>query len=328
MLALQELLPFLADGIDDDDEVLVAIAKSLGNFVDHVGGPKYAETLLPTLELLLTVGELLSRVLQILGRILTCIPHTRQSLICVVLSEESTVREAASASTKVIAASLPKAVIQGQYATMVANLATKEWFTARISAATLIASLYPHLTSIQQEEHLKYYDTLCRDDTPMVRRVAAQNLGAMLDAVVTTSGRSTLAENGVVSTVLIPLYETLASNEQPDSVRLQTTENCVTFGKVLSKFSPDYTGAEIGLVKRLLPLILATIDDRSWRVRWTAASKFADVIAGFDKLPGVMDSLVPAYEKLLQDPEAEVSYPLRWMFERRSSTAHISLSCC
>lgn len=59
MLALQELLPFLADGIDDDDEVLVAIAKSLGNFVDHVGGPQFAETLLPTLELLLTVGTLL-----------------------------------------------------------------------------------------------------------------------------------------------------------------------------------------------------------------------------------------------------------------------------
>lgn len=50
-------MPFLADGIDDDDEVLVAIAKSLGNFIDYVGGPEYAETLLPTLELLLTVGK-------------------------------------------------------------------------------------------------------------------------------------------------------------------------------------------------------------------------------------------------------------------------------
>lgn len=60
------------------------------------------------------------------------------------------------------------------------------------------------------------------------------------------------------------------------------------------------------LVKRLLPLIVATIDDRSWRVRWTAAAKFADAIAAYDALPEVMDSLIPAYEKLLQDPEAEV----------------------
>lgn len=203
---------------------------------------------------------------------------------------------------------------------MVANLATKEWFTARISAATLIASMYPNLSTLQQEEHLKYYDALCRDDTPMVRRVAAQNLGAMLDAVVTANGRSSLSENGVVPTVLIPLYEILASNEQPDSVRLQTTENCVMFGKVLSKFSPDYTVTELALVKRLLPLILATIDDRSWRVRWTAASKFADVIAGYDKLPDVMDSLVPAYEKLLQDPEAEVRIVIRF----RSDLLHFS----
>lgn len=64
--------------------------------------------------------------------------------------------------------------------------------------------------------------------------------------------------------------------------------------------------SEIALIKRILPLVLATIDDRSWRVRWTAAAKFAGVIYSFDKLPDVMDSLVPAYEKLLQDPEAEV----------------------
>jgi len=76
----------------------------------------------------------------------------------------------------------------------------------------------------------------------------------------------------------------------------------------LNSLSSDgtFTESELSLVKRLLPLIVATIDDRSWRVRWTAASKFSDVIAAFDGIPDVMDSLIPAYEKLLQDPEAEV----------------------
>jgi serine/threonine-protein phosphatase 2A regulatory subunit A len=64
--------------------------------------------------------------------------------------------------------------------------------------------------------------------------------------------------------------------------------------------------SETALIRRLLPLIVATIDDRSWRVRWTAAAKFADVIRAYSTLPFVMDSLIPAYEKLLQDPEAEV----------------------
>jgi serine/threonine-protein phosphatase 2A regulatory subunit A len=93
-----------------------------------------------------------------------------------------------------------------------------------------------------------------------------------------------------------------------DSVRLQTTENCVAFGRVMGNLASQgsLTGAELTLVKRLLPLIVATIDDRSWRVRWTAAAKFADVITAYNSLPNVMDSLIPAYEKLLQDPEAEV----------------------
>lgn len=55
--SVQELLPFVADGIDDDDEVLVAVAAALGNLVAHVGGSEHAETLLAPLELLLTVGK-------------------------------------------------------------------------------------------------------------------------------------------------------------------------------------------------------------------------------------------------------------------------------
>ena len=51
---------------------------------------------------------------------------------------------------------------------------------------------------------------------------------------------------------------------------------------------------EIILLKRLLPLIVASVDDRYWRVRWTAAAKFADVVSNYDGLPSAMDSLVPA----------------------------------
>jgi len=91
---------------------------------------------------------------------------------------------------------------------------------------------------------------------------------------------------------------------------LQTTENCVAFGRVVGKLTSDddsnLKASELALIKRLLPLIVATIDDRSWRVRWTAAAKFADVITSYNAIPNVMDSLIPAYEKLLQDPEAEV----------------------
>lgn len=74
----------------------------------------------------------------------------------------------------------------------------------------------------------------------------------------------------------------------------------------LSGKGVQLTEFEKALIARLLPLIVATIDDRSWRVRWTAAAKFADIISAYNGLPNAMDALIPSYEKLLQDPEAEV----------------------
>jgi serine/threonine-protein phosphatase 2A regulatory subunit A len=43
--------------VDDEDEVLLAIAEELGNFVEYVGGPEHAITLLGPLEILATVEE-------------------------------------------------------------------------------------------------------------------------------------------------------------------------------------------------------------------------------------------------------------------------------
>lgn len=152
----------------------------------------------------------------------------------------------------------------------------------------------------------------------MVRRIASRNLGSLVCTVAETMGPSSIAENGPISTTLLDLLELLAGGDQPDSVRLHTTENCVSFGNAMTllKEKADLnsmdqneefiTTRSNALVKRILPLIVATIDDRSWRVRWTAASKFALVVKGFSSLNGTMDALVPAYEKLLQDPEAEV----------------------
>ncbi len=177
-------MPFLIDGVDDEDEVLLALANSLGKMVGQVGGQSYAHTLLPPLELLLTV-------------------------------EEITVRDAACASTQHISENLPDETFQNQYAAMLIRLATKEWFTARISSAGLMAKAYPRLTSTQQQEHLQIFAQLCRDETPMVRRVAAQNLGTILENVVRAIGRVSLQEDGVVTKLFIPLYEELASTEQP-----------------------------------------------------------------------------------------------------------------
>jgi serine/threonine-protein phosphatase 2A regulatory subunit A len=139
----------------------------------------------------------------------------RMFTLATIPPEESTVRDAASKSAQAVAKVLPPETFQVQYAAMLVKLATKEWFTARISSAALISGAYSKLTKAQQQDHLNHFAQLCRDDTPMVRRVAAQFLGKMLHNVVEAAGRSSLEKDGAVTTKLIPLYEELASNDQP-----------------------------------------------------------------------------------------------------------------
>lgn len=56
-----ELLPFLVENNDDEDEVLLAMAEELGKFVPYVGGPNFAYTLLQPLEQLSQVEETVVR---------------------------------------------------------------------------------------------------------------------------------------------------------------------------------------------------------------------------------------------------------------------------
>lgn len=56
-----ELVPFLQESKDDEDEVLQAIAEELGDFVPLVGGPAFAPCLLPPLESVSTVEETVVR---------------------------------------------------------------------------------------------------------------------------------------------------------------------------------------------------------------------------------------------------------------------------
>lgn len=47
--------------MEDEDEVLTALAEELGNFVEYVGGPEYGHVLLRPLENLAAIEEPLVR---------------------------------------------------------------------------------------------------------------------------------------------------------------------------------------------------------------------------------------------------------------------------
>ena len=60
--AREELIPFLQDSVDDEDEVLLALAEELGrNFEEYIGGKECAQVILGPLENLSGVEETLVR---------------------------------------------------------------------------------------------------------------------------------------------------------------------------------------------------------------------------------------------------------------------------
>lgn len=154
-----ELLPFLNENIDDEDEVLLALAEQLGNFVDAVGGPKYVSCLLDLLETLAAV-------------------------------EETVVREKAVESLNkivdVMAEAGQKDDILKYFIPLVKRLAKGDWFTSRISVTGLLSSAYkytPENNSTLREELRILFKELAQDETPMVRRALASKLAKFASVV-------------------------------------------------------------------------------------------------------------------------------------------------
>ena len=63
------------------------------------------------------------------------------------------------------------------YFPMLKRLSDGEWFTSRTSACGLYAVAYKRISVALREELRKMFTKLAKDDTPMVRRAAATNLG-------------------------------------------------------------------------------------------------------------------------------------------------------
>ncbi|CAN7079600.1 unnamed protein product [Brassica oleracea var. botrytis] len=142
----KELIPFLSENNDDDDEVLLAMAEELGVFIPYVGGVEHAHVLLPPLETLSTV-------------------------------EETCVREKAVESLCRVGSQMKETDLVEHFIPLVKRLAAGEWFTARVSACGVFHIAYPSAPDAVKTELRSIYTQLCQDDMPMVRRAAATNLG-------------------------------------------------------------------------------------------------------------------------------------------------------
>eukprot|EP00299_Pterocystis_sp_00344_P002400 c12712_g1_i1.p1 GENE.c12712_g1_i1~~c12712_g1_i1.p1 ORF type:complete len:585 (+),score=124.17 c12712_g1_i1:58-1812(+) len=169
-----ELVPFLNDTIDDEDEVLVALGEELGNLVKLIGGPQYATCLLLPLE---TLAQM----------------------------EETVVRDQAVTSLKPIAEVLGPDDFSAHFIPMVKRLGTADWFTSKISATGLLPVTYKRAGSEAERDLLRgLFRDLCADDSPMVRRAASTNLAKFAEVL----------EKEHIESTLLPTFLRLADDEQ------------------------------------------------------------------------------------------------------------------
>lgn len=124
--ARTELIPFLDESIDDEDEILLALAEELGDFTEYVGGPNFAYLLLTPLETLSAV-------------------------------EETVVRDKAIESAGKVVSAMPQQHLEEYYLPMLKRLSSGDWFTSRTSSCGLYAPAYDLCSPKVQEELRKYF---------------------------------------------------------------------------------------------------------------------------------------------------------------------------
>lgn len=167
------LLSHLAAQVDDEDEVLMHMARQLGDMLPYVGGAGKAGAVLQILQALASV-------------------------------EETVVREAAVAATNKVVAQLAPSQVGDLVVPMLEQLVKSDWFTPRVSAAAMFAKPYSLLVDEAAKAKLReLYSVLATDDTPMVKRAAARHLGDL----------AAVMEPQLVTDDLLVIYQSLCSDE-------------------------------------------------------------------------------------------------------------------
>jgi serine/threonine-protein phosphatase 2A regulatory subunit A len=82
------------------------------------------------------------------------------------------------------------------------RLGSGEWFTSRVSACGIIATVYKRSDLSKRLDLRNLYKDLTHDETPMVRRAAAQNLGKL----------ATVMDSSDVSKDIIPIFHDLTQD--------------------------------------------------------------------------------------------------------------------
>jgi serine/threonine-protein phosphatase 2A regulatory subunit A len=147
---------------------------------------------------------------------------------------------------------------------------------------------FGRLTESLQEEVFAMFIRLCKDETPLVRKVAAQNLEHWTKLVKTAAMLSEI----------ISMFKAFTQDDQ-DSIRIQVVPITIAVSTFVTS---EVKQADI------LPAVLEVARDKSWRVRWSVAHRLHEImkIGSLGGDQAFCDSLCDVFTSLLSDIEPEV----------------------
>lgn len=269
---LHELLPFLSDvAQDDEEEVFAVMAEKLGNFVPLVGGHANSEPLI-------------------------------QVLAALAAMEEPIVRDNAVELLNKVSAELTDEELERIFLELIRLLSQGDWFSKKVALCGLYKCVIVRVTAPIRRDLLMLYCNLVADDLPMVRRSAARHLPTLIDKLTALAQSLPDASQQVDDNdleIILKMFHHLINDAQ-DSVKLLSIDVLVLILEYF-RLANDASHNLDCLVSAL-----KLIKDESWRVRYAAADKFGAIAVNFLGVDADLYRLIDPFIALMKDNEGEV----------------------
>lgn len=274
--------------LNEDDEVLFALAEELGDLSNYISGSP--SVLIAPLENLATM-------------------------------EEAVVREQAVKSLTSIADRLPDSEVINVLTPVVLRLASSEAFYCRVAACGLFSTVYLRAGNLKEKLRQKFLD-LSREDSPMVRRSAAIYMGrfaqviekdVMLAEIIPAFRQLSSDDMDQVRTLCLDSLIIIAKLLNKEENRLNTLPIIITQGedkswKVRYHFAINFPQIAEALGKEivensLVQTFVQLLRDIEPKVKSSALDSLKIILHTFGR-DKIQNLIFPAVSSIASDPAA------------------------
>ncbi|CAH6723159.1 protein phosphatase PP2A regulatory subunit A [[Candida] jaroonii] len=270
---INELLPFLNDvAQDDEEEVFAVLADKLGDFLPLIGGHENCQPLIQILLHLLPI-------------------------------EEPIVRDKAINSVNKLTEQLTDDELNKIILPIIKDLSQGNWFSKRIASCGLYKGVIVRVNAQTRLHLLNLYLNLIVDEGPMVRRGAATNLPVVINKLTEFTSTVDKTDVNQISNkdweIISQMFQSLINDEQ-DSVKFLSIDVLISILEYFQKINDKSYNSDF------LINSLKLIEDDSWRVRYTAADRFNKISKNFIDEEQDLSKLIDPFISLMKDNEGEV----------------------